>query len=557
MSTDLKTQIREYVAGVERDQDPITVEEVRLRLDRRDETEPVVGLRRPVESRTPLRRPWPAVVGAVVILVIFGVFVFVFPGDESVPPAESLPDPMERELGYYVPSDVPDGFVLQDVEVNQFIGGSSLTYLRDDDTFWRPDDGGFRIAGPFGSPLGLPENPDEYLSEIVAATPGSSEVEVAGRPGVIYESEYVDGPVATTLVSLVVVDDQGGVYEITASGMSREDVLSIGEGVGRVSVGEYVDLGFGLDWDLMVSDTHEDYEYGVPQQIEDLAMDVDVVLGMDIFRRSRFARSGSEETTVITTEDGSVVQSEEGPRGSRSVNLYLDVEDLDVRSVASRLEDRFPALTYSPEVIETLTDEYIQEVRNGAVLAEDPHVIQAPTGPEPQFDPSDLGEELPLEPARSPDVIPETLFRGRSGNVPVATEGRPIIVLGTIRQPGSDVEAVTMLLWFTETPGVNNGLAAGESLGGGGGSYPLNRYGVGVRSYTETEGSTEVVGEMTYSVPLETSVVQIVTGSDSYWQRPAGGYGAISWGDTVDEPTTLIAFDAEGDQLGEWEVPPR
>lgn len=555
MSTDLKRQIREYAALVDDGQEPVTIEEVRLRLDRRDETEPVVGLRPSVERRLPVRRPWPAVVAAVVILVIFGVFVFVSPWDDP-PPADTLPDPMDRETGYYVPSDVPDGFVLQDVEVRQFIGGSSLTYLRGDDTFWRPDDGGFRIAEPFGSPLGLPEDSEEYLSEIVAANPGSSEVEVGGRPGVIHESEYVDGPVNTSLVSLVVVDDQGGVYQITASGMSREDVLSVAEGVGRVSLEEYVDLGFELDWDLMVSDFHEGYDYGVPQQIEDLATDVDVVLGMDVFRRSRFARSGSEGTTVITTEDGSVVESEEGPRVSRSVNLYIEAGDFDVRTVTSRLEDRFPAPTFSPQVIETLTDQYIQEVRGGAVLAEDPYVIQAPTGPEPQFDPSDLGEELPLEPARSPDVIPESLFWGRLASVPVANEERPVVVIGTVSQPGSDAEPVTMLLWFTEVPGVNNGLATDESIGSGGGSYPLDRYGIGARGYTETEGSPDVIGEMAYSVPLETSVVQILTGSNSYWQRPAGGYGAVSWGDTINEPTTFIALDAEGAQIGEWEVPP-
>lgn len=558
MSTDLKTQIREYAALVEDGQEPVTVEEVRLRLDRRDETEPVVGLRPPVESRLPVRRPWPAVVAAAVVLIIFGVFVFVFPGDDP-PPADTLPDPVERELGYYVPADVPDGFVLQDVEVNQFIGGSSLIYLRDvgGDTFWRPDDGGFRIAGPFGSPLGLPEDPDGYLSEIVAANPGSSEVEVSGRPGVIDESEYVDGPVATTMVSLVVVDDQGGVFEIVALGMSREEVLSIGDGVGRVSVGEYVDLGFELDWDLMVSDTHEGYDYGVPQQVEDLATNMDVVLGMDVFRRSRFARSGSESTTVVTTEDGSVVQSEEGPQRSRSVNLYLEAGDLGARSVASELEDRFAGPTFSSQVIESLTDEYIQEIRRGAVVSEDPYVIQAPSGPEPRFDPSELGEELPLAPAGSLDVVPETLFRGRFANVPVATEDRPIIVVGTVQQPGSDVEPVTILLWFTEAPGMSNGLATGEGIGSGGGSYPLDRYGIGLRHTSQTEGSSDAFGELSYSVPLETSVVQIVTGSSSYWQRPAGGYGAVSWGDTIDEPTTIIAFDADGDRIGEWEVAPR
>lgn len=553
--TDLKTQIREYAAAVERDQEQVTVEEVSLRLERRDGTDPVVGLRPPIERRFPVQRRWPALAAAVVLLIIFGVFALVFPGDEP-PSADTPPDPMDRDLGYYVPSDVPEGFVLQDVETHQILGASSLTYLRDEGTTWTPVDGGFRIAEPFGSPIGLPEDPDEYLSRIVAANPGSSEVDVGGRPGVINESDYVDGPVSTTLAALVVVDEQGGVFEVVASGMSREEVVSIAEGIGRVSLQEFVAFGSDLDWDVMVPDTHDAFEYEVPSQIEDVATNLDVVLGMDVFRRSSFARSDSEETTVITTEDGSIVEPEQGPERSRTVNIYLDIDDPDVRSMTGVLEDRFSAIAVSPTVQESFTDEYIQQVRDGAVLSEDPYVIQAPSGPEPRFDLSDLGEELPLDTADSPDVLPEVLFRGgRFSHAPVATEDRPVIVIGTVSQPNSDVEPVTMLLWFTEIPGLSTGLASGEGMGSGGGGYPLQRFGIGSRSGTETEAGSELSGEMSYSVPLETSIVQIVTGSSSYWQRPAGGYGAISWGDTVDQPTSIIAYDAEGDQLGEWEVP--
>lgn len=189
------------------------------------------------------------------------------------------------------------------------------------------------------------------------------------------------------------------------------------------------------------------------------------------------------------------------------------------------------------------------------MLSEDPYVIQAPAGPEPRFDPTELGEELPLEPADSPDVVPESMFF-RETIAPVATKDRPVVVAGSVRQPGSDVAPVTPLHWFIETPGVHQGLAVAGGTGFGGDGYPLATYGIGFRSGTQTVEGSVVEGRMLYTVPLETSVVQIVTGSISYWQRPAGGYGAVSWGDTVDEPTSIIAYDTEGDQLGEWEVPP-
>ncbi|MFP4073163.1 MAG: hypothetical protein ACLFVZ_03905, partial [Actinomycetota bacterium] len=100
--TDLKTQIREYAAVVEREQEQITVEEVSLRCELRDGTDPVVGLSPSIERRFSVQRRWPALAAAVILLIIFGVFALVFPGDDP-PPADTLPDPMDRETGYYVP----------------------------------------------------------------------------------------------------------------------------------------------------------------------------------------------------------------------------------------------------------------------------------------------------------------------------------------------------------------------------------------------------------------------------------------------------------------------
>lgn len=549
MSTDLNRQIREYATLVEDGQESVTVEEVRLRLDRRDETEPVVGLQPPVESRLPVRRPWPAVVAAVVILVIFGVFVFVFPADDP-PPADTLPDPMERETGYYVPSEVPEGFVLQDMSASEF--NRELFYLRETSGAWSPGDGGFQVSDPFMSPAGSPEDLEAYLADIVESNPGAASVEVGGRQGVIHQAEYVDGPVTTTLVSLVVVDDEGGVFEIVALGMGREEVLSIGDVVERVSDEEFLGLGPNLEWDFRISDRHDSFAYEVPDEVEAHARGLEIVLGLDVFLRSSIARPVSNEAPVVTTEDGSVVEPEEGSWSSSTVSVYLDVPEDEVLPVLEALKDE--PMTVSPEVADDMTDRYVEEVRDGVVLSEDPYVIQAPRGPEPQFDTAALGEEMPLVPAESADVLPELMFGGPLGPEAIATEDRPVIIIGTATRQPSGAEPVTAVLWFSEWGGVNLSETRGSGMGSSGGTFPLERYGI----TGESRSSRFATSDLSYSVPLETAVVQFITDEGTYWQRPIAGYGVISQKYTEDpRPSSIIAFDANGDQIEEWEVPPR
>lgn len=548
MSTDLKARIREYAALVEDGQDPVTVEEVRLRLDRRDETEPVVGLRRSIEGRPPVRGPWPAMVAAVVLLIIFGVFVFVFPGEDP-PPADTVPHPMERETGYYVPSDVPYGFVLQDMSASEF--NRELFYLRETSGAWSPDTGGFKVGDPFIIPAGLPEDPDEYLSDIVESNPGTARVEVGGRQGVIHETDYVDGPVTTTLVSLVVVDDEGGVFEIVGTGMSREEVLSIGDGIERVSLEEFVGLGRNLEWDFRMSGRHDGFAYEVPDEVEAQARSAEIVLGLDVFVRSSIARPVSNEAPVVTTEDGSVVEPEEGSWSSSSANVYIDVPDDEVLPVFEALRDE--PMTVAPQVADEMTDRYVEEVRDGVVLSEDPYVIQAPRGPEPQFDTAALGKEMPLVPAESAEVLPEMMFGGPLGPEAIATQDRPVIIIGTATRQPSGAEPVTAVLWFSQWGGANLSETRGSGMGSGGGTFPLERYGI----TGESRSSRFATSDLSYSVPLETAVVQFIADGSTYWQRPIAGYGVISQKYTEDpRPTSIIAYDATGNQIGEWEVPP-
>lgn len=449
-----------------------------------------------------------------------------------------------------MPTEVPDGFVLQDMAASEF--NRELFYLRETSSAWLPGDGAIQVGDPFISPAGLPEHPEEFLTDIVEANPGATQVEVGGRQGVIYEVEYVDGPVDTTLVSLVVVDQRGGVFEIGASGMTQEEVLSIGERVERVSVGEFVDLGSDLEWDFRMSDRHDSFEYEMPADIESLAGSVDIALGLDVLARTRLARSDGTQGPVVTTADGSIVETEQRSWNSSSVSIYLDVPDEDVEEMYDIL--RQERVTASPAVADELTDRYIKKVKDGVVLSQDPYVVQAPRGPEPQFDTSSLGVEMPFEPADSTDVLPETMSGGL-GPEPLATEDRPLIVIGTATRQPAGAEPLTAVLWFSELGGVNLGETRGGSgLGSSGGTLPLQRYGI----IGEHRSSRFAVSDLSYSVPLETAVVQFITDEGTFWQRPIAGYGVISQKYTEDpRPTSLIAFDAEGNQIGEWEVPSR
>lgn len=549
MSTDLKSQIREYAGRLESGQTPVTVEEIRLLVEGRDGTEPIVGWR-PSERNISMRRPWPAVVAAVVLLLLFGALALLLPPGEPVPPADSLPPPLERESGYYTTSAVPDGFVLQDV---QAFGWGAFVYVRRSDGTWIPTDGGFAVHGIRGRPFGVPEDPDGYLDATLEAVPGSIEVDLSGRRVVLHEVEFRQDDLTTSLTWVLGTDDRGGVFEVVAVGMGREAVLRVAEGIRRVSLDELVTMGEELAWDVRVSVNQNGFDYSPPARVTDLADEVDVAIGVDLLF-SRLASAG-EESTVITTEDGEIVETLGRAIRSTSAVIYL-------RGVPPDGEDAvFAAYPWSSELSPARRgariDRYVEQISGGEVLSEEPFVIQAPSGPEPRFDVSALGEELAMVPVTSADVVPDSLFERAAGMVghdtAPATKDRPVVVLGTVSQPGSErTPETTVMIWFTESGFTCEGTASGEGLGSSCGSEVLRRYGQGGESY-DSRG----LGDISYTVPLETAVVQIVTESQTFWQRPVAGYGLVPYGDTVDRPTELIAFDVDGHETGRWAVESR
>lgn len=544
MSTDLQTQIRHLARHVESSQVPVTVDEVRLLVEGRDDTEPLVGPGPRVRGVDLPRSPWPAVVAAVVVLLLFGVFAWVFPGD-SVPPADTAPPPFERDPGYYATSEVPVGFVLQDMNT---LGVSRVLFLREFEDTWIPSDGGFTITGVFGRPAGLSQDPDDYLGETLEAVPGSTRIEVAGRSGVLFETEFSQDGLTAPIIWVLGMDGEGGVFEVAAVGMRREEVLAVADGVHRVSVDDFLSLGSQITWDVRIDVQQDGFAYSPPSRVTDLADEVDVALGVDLLL-SRLAGAG-QEGTVITTEDGEIVESFGRAIRSTSADLYLEVPDGGEDAILSAYPG---SAELAPQRRDARVDRYVEQVQVGSVLSEDPYVIQAAPSPEPRFDTSELGDELPLVPATSIDVLPDFMFSGPPADRAAATPARPVIIIGTAHQPASASPPVTVLVWFTETGVTCEGTASDDGMGSGCGFEIMSRFGLGGPSTLEEDGVL-ISGEVIYTVPVETSVVQIVTASRSYWQRPTGGYGVVSFGDTIEQPTVIVAFDVDGNEIGEWVV---
>jgi hypothetical protein len=537
MSVDLQSRIREYATWVEGRQEPVTLDEI---MRRSDDTIP---LALPRESRErAVRGPWPALVAAAVVLVIFGVFMWVFPTDESVPPADSVPPPWEQETVYYTTSAVPDGFVLQDVWT---IGGSSVWYLAEFDDEWLPTDGGFAIHGIEGHPLGVPPDPNGYLDATIAAVPGSTEIDIDGRRAIIFETMLEQGEVSVPLTWILSFDDEGGVFEVATTGMSRTAALSVIEGVSRQSADEFHALSLGLSWDVKVGTGHDDFVYSTPQRITDLADDVEVALGMDLLY-PRLSGAG-QEGTVITTQDGEVVETFAQAIQSSSSTHYLDLGDRDIDQALVA----YPAAEVSPARREVEFDAYIDAVAGGEVLSEDPYVIQAAAAPEPVFDVGSLGQELPLEPVESFEVVPDVGGLGFLGQV-LGTEQRPVIVIGSANRSQLDLSPIILMRWFTDTGSTCEGASSGEGMGTGCGSRPPLAQ-LGVTSASSLEGDDGFAyGEITYNVPLETSVVQAIAGSETFWQRPIGGSGLFFYGGSIPKASTIIAYDADGNEIGRW-----
>jgi hypothetical protein len=196
-------------------------------------------------------------------------------------------------------------------------------------------------------------------------------------------------------------------WGVSAVGMTVEEVLGVADGVRRITVGEYVEVGSQIDWDVWTSEVIVDgFRFEPPSEVVELSEELEVAIGLDPLW-SRLAHAGQDDTTVVTTDSGQIVESGGEPIQAMTADMFLVIEEGTEGDVLAARPDS----VLSPTLHEEWIDRYVEAVRGGEVLSEDPYVMQAVEGPEPMFDPNTLGEELSLETPGSIDVLPEAFFR--------------------------------------------------------------------------------------------------------------------------------------------------
>lgn len=177
-----------------------------------------------------------------------------------------------------------------------------------------------------------------------------------------------------------------------------------------------------------------------------------------------------------------------------------------------------------------------------------PEVLQAQFGPAPQFDVAGLGEEVRLVPLGAPGApsLPASYFSRGGGGEPDGRDDRyPVVHLGS-------VGGVHLVLDGTRDGDLCDSTV--DPMGGGAagcGPLPFTpRYGLSGYS-TGGDFST-----MTVRVPEAASVAAVSYRDVTAWQRPAAGYALFPLDGREPGPVEVVAYLADGTELGRWSSEP-
>ena len=192
-----------------------------------------------------------------------------------------------------------------------------------------------------------------------------------------------------------------------------------------------------------------------------------------------------------------------------------------------------------------LPGQFIVQVVPGSVVSEGAHVYQGQLGPEPAFDTTDLGTEIPLIPGPAADlVVPIEIFAPLTGDN--ALHATTMIYLGEINgaQIALDITNGRAL-------GLNADLLCGYWGNGtqvtGGGKCPLPGHPLALLTADPPLGNVIVWTRL----PENTSVVTMtLPDGSSYWQRPTSSTVFFDLADGRSlAGATLTALDGAGTEL--------
>lgn len=550
MKTELQNQIRDYAQHVDGDQQPLTATEV---MDVHDRAAAVRSWRQQPQSSVRARQGvWIALSSAAATILVIGVVAWMVRSGGDVSPEQTVAWPATESDGLYFAAVVtPDGFALQQAEVIASPGWeSSLMYLgAHDGHTWLPTDGGFTIYSSGllardlsdSEPAALADIANGRLDALLESVAGAVELDVAARRGVLVDSPLGQLGLDSTFTSVLVHDGAGGLFEIDAVVMSRAEILAVAVGVERVSFGEARDLLLTLPWTHLAAFVHTDFAYQPPQVVADVSADYTVVLGVDVLQRPRLASALQNPVEALYAP-----QPGQSLFGNILITGHQDLDPWQVHTALDQEESLAAAL--SPEITLRELAAFHEQALRGTLLAEDPNIVQAPPGPEPDFDPADLGEEIGLVAVTDAAVVPDAVTSSPFGAR--ATAEHPVVVVGRAQALDATADGPILLAYWNNTGEFCIALALSDGTTStcifGLGQYAT--YGV----FLAQSGPSG--GVLTYRVPPQTAVVQMIADDDSYWQKPVAGYGLIPYRNPTSRPTRVVALGADGSEIGHWEI---
>ena len=518
--------------------------------------------------RTPPMRLWTgpgmAFVVFAAVVVMIGAVALIRPRGGSTPPLTDLPG-LEADIEgpaldsvFALPAFLPEGF--EPVIVRRGWLDGSMTLV-----FHGEADRELSIATTLPHPPDFASDAAILADRLDAAYPTLSIVETTVRGRTAFLIDGGDPATDGWTVSVVVIEGPQLISRVLGVGVSATDVLSVARSLAPLSADEFrLWASTAIDWHLNVGGAVADPDTFV-ESIESL----DGVVDVKMLPGRRF---GSDPSLVIQYDDTDQMPTTTMPADPnasttttltepRRVQLFLTLQDPSQAEYVAAVAAQIPGtaeIVYSPAVEEAVTEAFFDAVLSTArVIHDDPRVHQPAVGPEPRFDTTELGTEVPLIPATTDvGLSPEDLRDiDRLLTVERLVEPSSAESSGSLRGPilhiGALEDGSRLILTFDGGSDYFERIFRAGGWSGGGGTLGSYFYGE-VGSGGSSDGPTYV----RIRVPLETSVVVLGTdGGVQLWQRPIAGHALIP----VDSPAgqrptgTVTALGPSGETIGRWQ----
>lgn len=590
MTADLKNQIRDYFEYVDAEQDPVDLAE----LQRLDVDRPAIAAQ---SGSGPTRRGWTyAVVAAVLTFVAIGGVSLLLSPDEIEPadistpitetttPTPSTSTPMTPQSSGFAPSvegiglEEPGAFTIQQREIEAFgetfvfveatwsVDWKSITSSLVDDearqsmssaglaAVWHPETNTVEFEGQVSSSdfetyavfeLGFAGTSDDWevpihhqatgasVGLITGSLPGLAEEEILARLGFGFSTSRAAWLLEIGGDDPEVLDTPWARFHGLSPWSTPVELFVVGDAMLAFGITDHdANDSQGGSWNVWRSPNGRDWEDlgALPWSTDTYSVDRLDVIGDQVVVLLRI--DGVDEHEFFVTSDG----SEWSPISEE------EYEELTGRPVFGPDENPVPP----DQPVEALdnqraVDERFSSISQGAgVLSEDPFMVQPLPGPEPRFDSSSLGEEIPFSPLTPDHALVQELAAGFYDFIdPLPLPTGAIVFVGHV----SEALGGYRLFWPTAT----NGYCEATPADGGGGCP-------GSRGIVPEAGEAVFEDDGLVVVPLDASVVVLRYNADtSLWQRPTGGWAIFPTAVDGDDTYWIDVYDADGNLMATTE----